>query len=278
MQLKIDNRMRWSKPYISLLKSLLFKKSTDLPTALELIKQADDNQLLNAYTLPMIKGIFNVSKMHVREVMVPRSKMIYISYKSKLEDIVDTVISSGHSRFPIIEDDLDDIRGILLAKDLLSVLKDQQDDLHLDDYIRQPALIPDSKRLNILLTEFRKNRNHMAVVVDEYGGVCGLVTIEDVLEQIVGDISDEHDIQHEHYIYNHGDRNYTVQASTPIDYFNRYFTVKIRSKEITIGGTVTERLGHIPGQDESIEIEGLLLRVSKTNTRRVEMLEVKKIS
>ena len=266
------------KPYIALFKSLFVSKSKDLSVAIERLKQADERHLLNTDTLSMIKGIFNVSEMHVRAVMVPRSKMIFISYKSNLEEIMDTVITSGHSRFPVIEDDLDDIRGILLAKDLLPVLKEQQGELNLDDYIREPLLIPDSKRLNVLLTEFRKNRNHMAIVVDEYGGVCGLVTIEDVLEQIVGDISDEHDTQHEHYIYNHGDRRYSVQASMPIDYFNRYFTAKIHTKETTIGGTVTERLGHIPNQGESIEIEGLLLKVSKTNMRRIELLDVTRIS
>ena len=271
-------RMHILKPYISLFKSLWGKKSKDFFTTIELLRQADKQQLLNVNTLSMIKGIFNVSKMHVREVMVPRSKMIYISHKSKLEDIIDTVINSGHSRFPVSEDDLDDIKGILLAKDLLPLLRDQRDDLNLADYIRQPVLIPDSKRLNILLTEFRKNRNHIAIVVDEYGGVCGLVTIEDVLEQIVGDISDEHDVQCEHYVYNHGNQRYSVQAFTPIDYFNHYFKVKVQSKETTIGGSVIERLGHIPDVDESIEIEGLLLTVSKTNMRRVEMLDVKRIN
>ena len=266
------------KPYIDLAKNLFAKKSKDLLTATEILKQADERYLLNTNTLSMVKGIFDVSKMHVREVMVPRSKMIYLSYKSKLEDIMDTVINSGHSRFPVIEDDLDDIRGILLAKDILPILQEPRDELNLDDYIRQPLLIPDSKRLNILLSEFRKNRNHMAIVVDEYGGVCGLITIEDVLEQIVGDISDEHDAQHEHYIYNHGDKSYSVKAFTPIDYFNRYFTVKIDSQETTIGGTVTERLGHIPSLDESVEMEGLLLKVSKRNARRVELIDVKKLN
>ena len=273
-----ENLIPKLKSHIATLKRLLPQRSKDLATAIEFLKQADTRHLLNVNTLSMIKGIFDVSEMHVREVMIPRSKMISISYKSKLKDIMNTVINSGHSRFPVIEDDLDDIRGIFLAKDLLPVLKEGRDELNLDDYIREPVLIPDSKRLNILLTEFRKNRNHIALVVDEYGGVCGLVTIEDVLEQIVGDISDEHDTQHEHYIYNHGNRRYSVQAFTPIDYFNRYFTVSINSKETTIGGTVTERLGHIPNKDESVEIEGLLLKVSKTNTRRVELLDVEKIN
>ena len=266
------------EPYILLFKRLLSKESKDLSTAIKIAKQADKQRLLNANTLSMIKGIFDVSEMHVREVMIPRSKMISISHKASLEDIIDIAIGSGHSRFPVSGDDLDDIKGILLAKDLLPVLKEYPDELNLDDYIRQPVLIPDSKRLNILLAEFRKNRNHMAIVVDEYGGVCGLVTIEDVLEQIVGDISDEHDAQHEHYIYNQGDLNYSVKAFTPIEYFNRYFTVKIRTKKTTIGGTVMERLGHIPNRDESIEMEGLLLRVSKVNTRRVELLDVKRIN
>ena len=264
--------------YIKLFKNLWAKKSKDLSAAMEVLKQADEQHLLNNNTLSMIKGIFDVGEMHVREVMVPRSKMICISYKSDLEDIMDTVIGSGHSRFPVSDDDLDDIKGILLAKDLLPILKDRQDRLNLDDIIRQPVIIPDSKRLNVLLAEFRKNRHHMAIVVDEYGGVCGLVTIEDVLEQIVGDISDEHDAQHEHYIYNHGDQSYSVKAFTPIDYFNRYFTVKVRTKETTIGGMMMEQLGHIPNRDESVEIEGLLLKVSKANTRRVESLDVKRVN
>jgi len=271
-------KSRLAKRYIEPLQSRFNKQSGDWAAAKGILEQASARNLLDADVLLMMKGIFNVQQMHVREIMVPRSKMIAISYRSSLEDIMTTVIDSGHSRFPVIGDDLDDIRGILLAKDLLPVLKEKPAALDLGDYLRQPVLIPYSKRLSMLLKEFRKNRNHIAIVVDEYGGICGLVTIEDVLEQIVGDISDEHDSQSEHYIYNHGDQSYLVQALTPIDYFNRYFTVNIETRESTIGGAMLEWLGHIPVKDEHIEKQGLLLRVTETSMRQIELLYVEKLS
>jgi len=271
-------KSRLHKRYIEPLKSRFNKQPGDWAAAKGILEQAAERNLLDADVLLMMRGIFNVQQMHVREIMVPRSQMITISYRSSLEDIMATVIDSGHSRFPVIGDDLDDIRGILLAKDLLPVLNEKPATLNLDDYIRKPVVIPYSKRLSMLLKEFKNNRNHIAIVVDEYGGVCGLVTIEDVLEQIVGDISDEHDNQSEHYIYNYGDHSYSVQALTPIDYFNRYFTVNIETKESTIGGVVLERLGHIPTADEHITIQGLLLRVKETSLRQIELLAVEKLN
>lgn len=261
----------------SYLSNLLHSKSSSLAEAQDVIERAQRSGLLNFDVLPMLEGIFRVTDMRVRDIMVSRSKMIVISDQSSLDDILKTMISSGHSRFPVIGDDLDDIRGTLLAKDLLPILAKHQQELQLDDYIRQAVLVPQSKRLNTLLREFRKSRNHMAIVIDEYGGVCGLVTIEDVLEQIVGDISDEHDQPEEHYIYKHDNHSYEIQALTPVEYFNRYFSSEINSEADTIGGFVIERLGHTPDKSESLKSDGFLFKVSQSDSRRIHSLEVKKI-
>ena len=265
------------KRIIDYLGNLINCKSRNLSQTQELIARANERGLLNVEVVHMIEGIFRIADVRVRDIMVSRSKMVSISYDSDLDDIVKTMVRSGHSRFPVTGDDLDDIRGVLLAKDLLPVLAQQQKELQLDDYIRQAAMVPQSKRLNTLLGEFRKSRNHMAIVIDEYGGVCGLVTIEDVLEQIVGDISDEHDLPEEHYIYSRGDRSYEIQALAPMEYFNHYFSSQISSEADTIGGFMIERLGHMPSKNESLQCDGFLFKVKKSDKRRIYMLEVTKL-
>lgn len=243
---------------------------------LDLLRDAQYRNLLDADALAMIEGALQVGDMQVRDIMVPRAQMVVIEEDLPPEEFVRAVIESGHSRFPVIGDSRDEVRGILLAKDLLAYFADPAEGrLDLDDIMRPVVYIPESKRLNVLLREFRASRNHMAVVVDEYGGVAGLVTIEDVLEQIVGEIDDEHDIDEGDYIRPFGKGEYTVKALTPIEDFNEYFDKEFSSTEFdTIGGLVVKAFGHMPGRGESQEIGGMRFQVLRADNRRVHLLRV----
>ena len=242
----------------------------------ELLREAQNNNLIDVDGLVMIEGVMQVSEMPVREVMVPRSQMIVIERDAEVRELLDTVIDSAHSRFPVVGESKDEVVGILLAKDLLPQLSQCTEELHLDirDMLRPAVIIPESKRLNVLLKEFRASRNHMAIVVDEYGGVAGLVTIEDVLEQIVGEIEDEHDVEEESYIYEHPNM-ITVKAITPIETFNEYFHTNYSDDEFdTIGGLISKTLGHLPKRGEQLQMDGVHFRVLGASSRRVHLLEV----
>ncbi len=242
----------------------------------EVLHEAQKNSLIDIDALAMIEGVMQVSEMPVREVMVPRSQMKVIERDSEVRELLEIVIDSAHSRFPVVGDSKDDVIGILLAKDLLPNLVECNEDLYFNirDMLRPAVIIPESKRLNVLLKEFRANRNHMAIVVDEYGGVAGLVTIEDVLEQIVGEIEDEHDVEEDSYIYEHPNM-ITVKAITPIETFNEHFNTAYRDDEFdTIGGLITKTLGHLPKRGEQLQMEGLHFRVLGASSRRVHLLEV----
>ncbi len=203
----------------------------------ELLKDFHQNHIIGADELFMIEGVLQVSDMQVRDIMIPRGQMTVLNHSSTLSEIIEQVTESGHSRFPVIDDDKDDVVGILLAKDLLQLSLDVQQAFEINDYIRPATFIPESKRLSVLLKEFRSNRSHMAMIVDEYGGVSGLVTIEDVLEQIVGRIEDEHDEEEELDIRQHGSNRFSVRALTPLEEFNQYFATTFESDEVeTIGG------------------------------------------
>ncbi|VAX11735.1 Magnesium and cobalt efflux protein CorC [hydrothermal vent metagenome] len=240
------------------------------------LREAQKNNLIDVDGLVMIEGVMQVSEMPVREVMVPRSQMTVIERDAAADELLETVIESAHSRFPVVGESKDEVIGVLLAKDLLPQLVKRTEDLHFNirDMLRPAVIIPESKRLNVLLKEFRANRNHMAIVVDEYGGVAGLVTIEDVLEQIVGEIEDEHDVEEESYIFEHPNM-ITVKAITPIDAFNEYFHTSYRDEEFdTIGGLVTKTLGHLPKRGEQLQMKGVHFRVLGASSRRVHLLEV----
>ncbi len=242
------------------------------------LREAQKNNLIDIDALIMIEGVMQVSEMPVREVMVPRSQMVVIERDADARELLDTVIESAHSRFPVVGESKDEVIGVLLAKDLLPQLIERSDELHFNirDMLRPAVIIPESKRLNILLKEFRANRNHMAIVVDEYGGVAGLVTIEDVLEQIVGEIEDEHDVEEDSYIYEHTNM-ITVKAITPIETFNEYFQTNYNDNEFdTIGGLVTRTLGHLPKRGEQLQMDGMHFRVLGASSRRVHLLEVVK--
>ncbi|MDX1626869.1 MAG: transporter associated domain-containing protein [Wenzhouxiangellaceae bacterium] len=240
----------------------------------ELLEEATERGLIEGETLKMIEGALEVDQLQVRDAMIPRSQMVVIHRGETLEDILPMIIDSGHSRFPVVGEDKDEIRGILLAKDLLQLVG-VKEELELSDLVREPVIIPESKRLNVLLREFRLNKNHMAIVVDEYGGVAGLITIEDVLEEIVGDIDDEHDAETVEDIQPLGDRRWLVQALTPIDDFNEAFGSEFSDEEFdTIGGLVVSEFGYVPEVDEDIELEGFRFQVAAADDRRMHAIEV----
>ena len=249
----------------------------DLAELGEVLADARDRGLIEADVLTMLEGVLQVSGTQVRDVMVPRSQMVVIQRDEPPERIPPIVIESGHSRFPVVGDDRDEIAGILLAKDLLRYFA-QADAGHFDirECLRPAVLIPESKRLNVLLREFRVSHNHMAIVVDEYGGVSGLLTIEDVLEEIVGEIGDEYDVDEGEGIRREGERTYSVPALTRIEEVNAVFGTRYADEEFdTIGGLVLHELGRMPRRGESSEIGGVELVVQRADRRRIETLRVR---
>ncbi len=232
----------------------------------------------------MLTGVLEVADTQVRDVMIPRSQMVIIDLNQPFEQILQTIVDSGHSRFPVIGEDRDEVLGVLLAKDLLRYFgRDDARALSLGKLLRPVSVIPESKRLNALLKEFRDSHNHMAIVVDEYGGVAGLLTIEDVLEEIVGDIDDEHDTEEAEFIRADGERNgrpsYSVRALTRIDDFNEYFDCDLDDEEYdTIGGLVLHELGRLPRRNELISFGGFNFAVTKADRRRIESLQVQRES
>lgn len=242
---------------------------------LDLLKNLQTHQLIGVDELYMIEGVLQVSDMQVRDIMIPRGQMTVIEHADLLPDIIEKITESGHSRFPVIDDDKDDVVGILLAKDLLQLSLENTDDFEFNDYIRPASFIPESKRLNVLLKEFRLKRSHMAMIVDEYGGVSGLVTIEDVLEQIVGKIDDEHDDDDEVNIQLHGTDRYSVRALTPLQDFNDFFKTEYISEDVeTIGGYVLGHIGHLPERGETLELGNLTFKVINADSRQVHMFQV----
>lgn len=246
----------------------------DLEQLLLILRDAQSRDLFDYHALNMIEGAFEVAEMRVREIMVPRSQMTVVEKDAAFEDILAMVTGSGHSRFPVIGDDKDELVGVLLAKDLLKFAA-QANDFAIDEIIRDVVIIPESKRLNTLLNEFRASRNHMALVVDEYGGVSGLVTIEDVLEVIVGEIDDEHDVEDAANIVAHRKGHHSVNALTEMTEFNQHFDVQIDDDEAdTIGGFVMRKLGHVPKRGEQVWAQGLLFTVLGADSRRIYRLKV----
>ncbi|WP_445355814.1 HlyC/CorC family transporter [Microbulbifer sp. EKSA008] len=243
---------------------------------LDIIKDAAENQLVDAEALSIIEGALDVSSQQVREIMIPRSQMVVVGLQDKPEEFLPKIIDSGHSRFPVVGESVDDIRGILLAKDLLPLLLKGFDGFQLEDLIRPANIIPESKRLNILLREFRENRYHMAVVIDEYGGVSGVVTIEDILEEIVGEIEDETDEEEaDSYIRKVGENDFIVKALTPIEEFNEFFESAFSDEEFdTVGGLIMQSFGHLPGRDEVTRLGDFMFRVLYADSRQIHLLRV----
>ncbi|MDH3414377.1 MAG: CBS domain-containing protein [Gammaproteobacteria bacterium] len=261
----------------------LSSEPQDREELVRLLRDAEKRNLIDVEALSMIEGALQVGEMQVRDIMIPRAQMVVVQEDVPPEEFVTEVIDSGHSRFPVIGDSRDEVRGILLAKDLLAYFakdtSETRDSFDMDDAMRPAVFIPESKRLNVLLKEFRQSRNHMAIVVDEYGGVAGLVTIEDVLEQIVGEIDDEHDTEVGQDIRRLGNGEFVIKARTPIEDFNEYFNTSFSDEQFdTIGGLVIKSLGHLPKRGESGEIGGMHFRVLRADKRRVHLLRVTALS
>ena len=256
------------------LSALLTRAPEDREQLLELLHASFERNLLDADALSIIEGALGVSDMQVRDIMVPRAQMDIVAIADTPEEITKFVIETAHSRFPAIGENRDDVLGILLAKDLLRYFADMEFDLR--DALRPAVFIPESKRLNVLLREFRASRNHMAIVVDEYGGVAGLVTIEDVLEQIVGDIEDEYDFDEaaDNIVLDNAGR-YRVKATTEISDFNLAFHTNFPDEEFdTLGGLVIHHLGRLPKRGETVQIDHLRIQVLRADSRRIHTLLV----
>lgn len=241
----------------------------------QLLRKMHERQLIDADALDIIEGALNVSDQQVREIMIPRSQMQVIQLNASLQEVLDIVISSQHSRFPVARESTDDIAGILLAKDLLPLLRNGSETFSIESIIRPATIIPESKRLNVLLREFREQRYHMALVIDEYGGMAGLVTIEDILEEIVGDIEDETDEDEEAMIRRQEDGSFLVAALTPIETFNEHFDVGLNEDEFdTIGGTIVHAFGRLPRIGESTTLENMNFKVVEGDKRQVKLLKM----
>jgi magnesium and cobalt transporter len=253
------------------------REPEDREELIELLRAAYERNLIDADALSMIEGVMQVSEMQARDIMVPRAQMDVIDIRESPDQFVQMVMQTGHSRFPVIGENKDDVVGILLAKDLLRNYAGEEE-FNVRDMLRPAVFIPGSKPLNVLLKEFRKNRNHMAVVVDEYGGVAGIVTMEDVIEQIVGDIEDEYDFEDvEDNIVPEKGGVYRVKALTEIADINAAFGVRYNDQEFdTIGGLVLSRFGRVPKRGEQIAIDNLVFRVLRADSRRLHLLQVSK--
>ncbi len=265
-----------SKPsLLERISAFIMREPEDREQLIELLHSAHERNLLDADALAMIEGVLQVSELQARDIMVPRSQMDVIDVGESPDKFIPFVIQTAHSRFPVTGGNKDDILGILLAKDLLRYYAGEEE-FDVRDMLRPAVFIPESKPLNVLLKEFRKNRNHIAIVVDEYGGVAGLVTIEDVLEQIVGEIEDEYDFDEaEDNIVQDKTGQYRVKAVTEIDDFNEKFGTDFSDDEFdTIGGLVLKHFGRVPKRGEQVTMEGLTFKVVRADSRRLHLLEV----
>lgn len=243
----------------------------------DMLRSAENESIIDASALQIMEGALKVSDLQAREIMIPRSQMKVIEEDFSLEQVLEMVIQSQHSRFPVVGESADDVLGILLAKELLPLVLSGKESFDLKSLLRPATIIPESKRLNILLQEFREHRYHMAIVVDEYGGVSGLLTIEDVLEEIVGEIEDETDEEEAEQISQIGDNLYRIEAITEIDDFNEYFDIGFSDDEFdTVGGLVVHKFGRLPDIGESVSIENFDFKVIDGDSRKINLLEVKK--
>ena len=256
--------------------SRFFWEPQDLEQVIDSLRSASQQHVIDAETLAIVEGALSVSQLHARDVMIPRSQVVMVSRDASTEETLKLIAETAHSRFPVIDDDRDDVIGILLAKDLLAgVISSGKLDFNLRELLRPAVFIPESKRLNVLLREFRARRNHMAIVVDEYGGVAGMITIENVLEQIVGEIDDEHDIDDDAAILQRNDNTYIVKALTSLEDFNEYFHSHWSDDDFdTVGGFVINQFGHLPERDEQITIGKFQFKVLRADSRRIHLLEM----
>jgi len=264
------------KSWVDKISHLLTGEPQDLEDLLEILREAREKRLLDTDALSMIEGVLQVSQMRVRDIMIPRIQMVVVPKDAELDAILPLVTEFGHSRYPVIDGDRSRVVGVLLAKDLLARVL-QNKTLKVHEIMRPSFVVPESKRLNVLLKELRTNGNHMAIVVDEYGQSAGLVTIEDVLEQIVGEIEDEHDDhEDEGYIFQRSSNEYMIKALTPMDEFDEYFSTHLATDEYdTIGGFIVSQLEHMPKKGESLVVDHMKFEVIRVDSRRVHLLKLK---
>jgi magnesium and cobalt transporter len=266
-----------SKTWLDKLSTLFSDDPNDRQDLKDILREAAERNVVDSETLSILEGALQVSDMQVRDIMVPRSQMVCIKADESLKEFLPSIIASAHSRFPVLGEDQDEVLGVLLAKDLLPlILNESLEDFNIKDLLRAAAFVPESKRLNILLKEFRATRNHMAIVADEFGGIAGIVTIEDVLEQIVGEIEDEHDQEDDDSFIKVLDNDVRmVKALTPIEDFNLHFETEFDDKEFdTIGGIVVQHFGRVPECDEAITINDWRFKVVNGTGRRINLMEV----
>lgn len=266
-----------SRSWLDRLSQAFKGEPDDREELLALLRDAQRRDLFDSDALGMIEGVLEVAEMQARDVMIARSQMAVVGADAELGDVLEIVIDSGHSRFPAIGDSRDSVIGIMLAKDLLRYCGQSPEGFDLREILRPAVFVPESKRLNVLLREFRANRNHIAIVIDEYGGVAGMVTIEDVLEQIVGEIEDEHDVEDNANILRRADGSYILKARTPVEDFNEYFSTGFDEEQFdTIGGHVMQAFGHMPKRGDQVEIHGLHFTVVRADTRRLHILQLQR--
>ncbi len=266
-----------SKSWMSKLRASFFAEPRNKQDLVDVINEAEQREVIDPQTREMIEGVICVNEMRVRDIMIPRTQMTTIDINQNVEEFLPLMLESAHSRFPVISEDKDHIEGILLAKDLLRYAFNGDHDINLRALLRPAVIVPESKRVDVLLKEFRQRRYHMAIVVDEYGGVSGLVTIEDILELIVGEIEDEYDIDEDGTddIRPLNKHTYSVRALTPVEDFNRFFQQRFdEEKADTIGGLVLQAFGHMPASGEEITIDGFNFKVSQCDKRRLVQLKV----
>jgi len=266
------------KSWLDRISHFLTGEPQDTEDLLVILREARNKHLLDNYGLSMIEGVLQVSELRARDIMIPRAQMVVVPQDSPLDEVLPLIVESAHSRFPVIGEDRSEVVGILLAKDLLPhLLKPKA--LKVREIMRSAHFIPESKRLNVLLKEFRTQRHHMAIVVDEYGMAAGLVTIEDILEQIVGEIEDEHDMDEESYVFQRNEREFTVKALMPIDEFNKFFNADLYDDEFdTIGGLLLHQLEHLPKKGERVDLGRFRFEVLQADSRRVHLLKLKILS
>ena len=270
-----DNSSNGHKSWLEKLAQAFAQEPKTRKELFELLREANRNKLLDNDALAIVEGAIQIADLQVRDIMIPRSQMISIKACQTPEEFLPAIIDAAHSRYPVIGENNDEVLGILLAKDLLPLILKKPGKFDLRSMLRPCNFVPESKRLNVLLKEFRANHNHMAVVIDEYGGVAGLVTIEDVLEQIVGDIEDEHDVEEDSYIRPLPTGDYIVKALTPVDDFNDFFNSGFSEDEFdTIGGVVMSAFGHLPKRNEIVEVDRMRFRVLNADSRRLHLLRI----
>ncbi|PXZ02378.1 CNNM family magnesium/cobalt transport protein CorC [Gilliamella apicola] len=270
-----DNPRRSKKGFALWLSQLFHSEPKDKEELIEVIREAEENELIDPDTLDMIEGVMDIAEQRIRDIMIPRSQIVTIKDNYSLDQCLDIISEHGHSRYPVISEDRDHIEGVLLAKDLLIFIRQGIEDFDLKTILRPTVIVPESKRVDHMLKEFRMQRYHMAIAIDEFGGVSGLVTIEDILELIVGDIEDEYDEVEDRDVRRLSPSVYTVRALTPVEDFNEIFATHFSDDEMdTIGGLVMQHFGRLPLRGESIIIDGYQFKVTIADKRRIIQLHV----